>query len=418
MERKRKVIVVHPDKQHSFMTAKAVKDMGMLDKYITTVYDKKCSFTGLLTRFVKGTFGKKLKAHKTDLLEDSEVKLYSEFLSLCLFILVRIDKSKKIFTKIKILRDRAFNKKVASYIRKNNIDVVVSFDTLSADLYQQIEKKSLKTIKIIDMSAPYFPYMNDIFAKEAKQAGENSKLNEKGNKFLFDHWIEQSKIEIKKADAYLAASDFTATSLTEYGAEPGRIYKCIYGMNTGFFNGDLRKFDEKEDFKCIYVGNITEQKGCRYLFDVIKRSASDNIGFTLVGACDANVESNLSNCNFTGYILHGELKKRLLESDVMIFPSLADGFGFAVLEAMACGVVPICSKNAGVSSVIDEGESGFIISPDDTAEAYCKLIWLKNNKNELKRMSLNAINKAKSMTWENYYSDVQNALKSVLKLNP
>ncbi len=48
MENKPKVIVVHPDKQHSFMTAKAIKDMGVLDKYITTVYDKNASFTHIL----------------------------------------------------------------------------------------------------------------------------------------------------------------------------------------------------------------------------------------------------------------------------------------------------------------------------------------------------------------------------------
>ncbi|MBO5060344.1 MAG: glycosyltransferase family 4 protein [Clostridia bacterium] len=418
MENKPKVIVVHPDKQHSFMTAKAIKDMGVLDKYITTVYDKNASFTHILASLLKGNFRKKLKAHKSGLLEDSDVKQYAELTSLFLFILVRIDKTKRIYTMVKKMRDKAFNKKVVRYCRKNNIDAVISFDTLSAEIFTDIDKLGLKTKKIIDMSAPYFPYMSDIFAREAEAAGEKSKLYDELASELYEHWKAQSKQEIRLADAFLVASDFTKKSLVESGADSDKIYKCLYGMNTGFFNADERTQKEGNGLNCIYVGNITEQKGCRYLFEVIKKTQNTDIKFTLVGAYDAEnpmMKECREICEFTGYILAPELKKRLSESDVMIFPSLADGFGFAVLEAMACGVVPICSHNAGVSSVIDEGVSGFCIDAQSWEQALEKLMYLDENRDVLKTMSENAAAKAKSMTWESYYKDVQNAVRDIIK---
>ena len=54
MENKKKVILVHPDKQHSFQTAAVLLDMGVLDKYITTVYDKPGSLTHFVTKVTKG----------------------------------------------------------------------------------------------------------------------------------------------------------------------------------------------------------------------------------------------------------------------------------------------------------------------------------------------------------------------------
>ena len=101
-----------------------------------------------------------------------------------------------------------------------------------------------------------------------------------------------------------------------------------------------------------------------------------------------------------------KLKQILLSSDVMIFPSLADGFGFAVLEAMACGVVPICSRNAGISDIIENGKNGFVVDAANANAIFEKMLLLKKDCTLLHKLSKNAVESAAQMCWINYYASI------------
>jgi len=74
-----------------------------------------------------------------------------------------------------------------------------------------------------------------------------------------------------------------------------------------------------------------------------------------------------------------EQRKRYLErlqtSDIFVFPSIEDGFGFVVAEAMACGLPVITTKNTGASDLILPGENGEIVpirNPEAIAKAVLK----------------------------------------------
>lgn len=410
------VVLAHPDKQHSFKTAKALIDAGALKYYITTVYDKPKSLTHLFTKLTKGSFRKKLQAHRTNEIPDSQVKQYTELLSLFLFVLVRIDKSKKLYSKVKIFRDKVFNKKVARFCKKNKIDAVVSYDVVSAQLYKYLDGSEI--IKILDMSAPYFSYMCSIFEKEAEKF-PSSDLCKTLKAPLFEYWKKQSEEEIKAADVFLVASDFTKNSLILHGVSEEKIFKCVYGINHDFFNAQHRLAKTSDTLRCVYVGNVTEQKGCRYLFEAIKKIKAEGLDadFTIVGAynpADPLVAEVTGYCNFTGHILPDKLKTILLNSDVIIFPSLADGFGLSVTEAMACGVLPVVSKNAGVSDIIEDGKNGYLIDAMSSNSIYKILKELTSRLDISEPMRSLCIKTAETILWKNYNEDIKNMVDTVL----
>ena len=72
--------------------------------------------------------------------------------------------------------------------------------------------------------------------------------------------------------------------------------------------------------------------------------------------------------------------------DVIIFPSLSDGFGLSVIEAMSKKVVPIVSKNAGVSDIIINGVNGFTFEVGDNEMVVSKCRYLKDDKLALNSM--------------------------------
>lgn len=69
-----------------------------------------------------------------------------------------------------------------------------------------------------------------------------------------------------------------------------------------------------------------------------------------------------------------ELKKYFKASDIFIFPSLYDQFGYVVLEALSSGLPVVCSKNAGASSLIQDGKNGFVIDPNKEFSDEIKII--------------------------------------------
>ncbi len=417
MNKHHKIILVHPDKQHSFRTATALLNEDCLEKYITTVYNKPGSWTGLCTKLIRGAFKTKLQAHRSPDLPDEKVRQFTEFLSLILLVLARVDKSKKIYSVLKIYRDTVFNKKVARYCKKNCIDVVISFDVLSAQLYEELDRLGVRIVKILDMSAPYFPYMYNVFKQESQQCSV-SQLNKVLETRLFDYWHSQAEKEVVAADGFLAASDFTKKSLIESGVDANKVYKCTYGAELSFLEAPRPMRSENDRFHCIYVGNITEQKGCRYLLETIKAAENENITFSLAGAYSLDnpiVKECYQRANFLGYLSKPDLIKHLCNSQVMIFPSLSDGFGFAVLEAMSCGVVPICSANAGVSDLIKHNETGFVVDAMDSNAIYAHLMKLYSDPELLHQMSDAARKSLTGVTWDNYYQDVIRSLSDVLE---
>lgn len=62
---------------------------------------------------------------------------------------------------------------------------------------------------------------------------------------------------------------------------------------------------------------------------------------------------------------HSCLAPFLAGQDVFVFPTLEDGYGLVLPQAMACGLVPIVSENAGAAFLVENGMSGYVIPPGD-----------------------------------------------------
>ncbi len=82
--------------------------------------------------------------------------------------------------------------------------------------------------------------------------------------------------------------------------------------------------------------------------------------------------------SFPGFINHQHALSYIAGHDIMVMPSLVEeGFGVAALEALAVGVPVIASNSGGVSEIVDQNQSGFLVNPaniDELAEAMAKLI--------------------------------------------
>ena len=101
-------------------------------------------------------------------------------------------------------------------------------------------------------------------------------------------------------------------------------------------------------------------------------------------------------------------------ADVFVFPSLVEGFGMVLTEAMACGIPIITTPNTAGPDIITDGVEGFIIPVRDVEALKEKLEWCYEHPEELAEMGKAARKKAEQLTWNLYRQRLASKVQQVL----
>ena len=129
--------------------------------------------------------------------------------------------------------------------------------------------------------------------------------------------------------------------------------------------------------RVVTVGRLLVAKGVDLLLRAVARARAQGaaVTLTIVGEGDDEPrlralagELGLTDVEWRGFVEPSELPAQLARADAFAFPTLGDTFGIVLLEAAAAGLPLICSPHAGAASdLVEEGETGFVVEPRDTA---------------------------------------------------
>lgn len=183
---------------------------------------------------------------------------------------------------------------------------------------------------------------------------------------------------LKKADYIVAVSNAVRDSLVEAYKIPLNDIEVIYnGVDTGRFVARHIQ-NLKNSLKMIYVGRLIESKGVQTILRAMAMYESEaEIHLTVVGdgayrqalqklARDLGIEQKVE---FLGN--RNDVPELLTATDIFLHvPLLEEGFGITVIEAMACGLVCICSKSGALPEIIDNRCNGFLVDKGDAAGIY------------------------------------------------
>ena len=233
---------------------------------------------------------------------------------------------------------------------------------------------------------------------------------------------------LKNCAAWTANTETTAVNLDAKKEFLNKLTIIPMGINTSVFtknNKNVPHSTQRENFLILFVGRLIELKGVLLLIDAFKMLSEDDKNKSelwIIGEGDlrAEIEHQLHTHNLKERIkLLGEIENNSLpeyykKADVLVVPSLIEGQGVVILEAMASGTPVIASAVGGVVDVIKDGVNGILVQPGNSGELAKKLSFVIENKKDTEKLALNAFKTVNTRyEWRiiaNYFSGIYDSI--------
>jgi glycosyltransferase involved in cell wall biosynthesis len=147
--------------------------------------------------------------------------------------------------------------------------------------------------------------------------------------------------------------------------------------------------------RLLFVGRVVRQKGLDVLLDALSR-LPDTASFELTIIGDGPLRAELAaqaarlgldqRTHFVGWVGREDMPGALGRADVFVFPSRDEGMPNAVLEAMAAGLPVAATRISGNEELVADGETGFLVPPDDPAGLAAVLTRLVGDRSLCRRL--------------------------------
>jgi glycosyltransferase involved in cell wall biosynthesis len=208
----------------------------------------------------------------------------------------------------------------------------------------------------------------------------------------------------RAVDAVAAISVPVARALEAAGVSPDRVVIIPSGVDCERFRppgADERRIARErfgiasDEFAVGTVGALEERKGHRYLLEALAALGAEPGSPRVVcliagkGSLAGELSKIAERRAISGRVrMLGQVEDSshlLAALDVFVFPSLKEGLGVAMLEAMASGLAVVASASGGVTDVIEDGVSGLLVPPADS-HAIAKAISRLRDEQERRRL--------------------------------
>lgn len=218
--------------------------------------------------------------------------------------------------------------------------------------------------------------------------------------------LARKDAEIAAADRVVVASAFTRQTLTEAPEVKATVEVVPYGAPTVVAEGGgRRKRRAGEPLRVLFAGSLGQRKGLSYLLAAVA-SLGRHVKLTLLGQPTARNCAPLDTAMRTHRWIESLPNAGVLEEmgrqDVLVFPSLFEGFGLVLLEAMSRGVTVITTAHTAGPDILEDGVDGFLVPIRSAAAIAEKLEWLVREPARVAAMGEAARRKAAACTWAAY----------------
>ena len=212
---------------------------------------------------------------------------------------------------------------------------------------------------------------------------------EKNNKIF----MYLDKLLINNYDQIITISEFTKKELIKtFSFAENKIKVAYPGLNKMYKPGPknqklLKKNQIKNEKILLFLGGLKPRKNPLFLLDVFKKLNRKDI--VLIFAGEGSLKGSLQikakslgidgTVRFGGFIPEKDKTEHYNLADIVLLPSLKEGFGMIAAEAQACAKPVIVSDNSSLPEVINNNKTGFLAKTNDVGDWGKKITLLLDN---------------------------------------
>ena len=247
-------------------------------------------------------------------------------------------------------------------------ELVIGFATQALHTGQAVRRRGDSFV--LDRACPHVDFQQQLVQEEAAKTGAAFEAE--------PSWFRERQLaEYELADTILVPSRYTARTFPPH-LQPKLLLAPLLGRAQA--KGAIR-LERNTPFTVGVLGGNALRKGYLYLLQAWRQLNLPNARLLIRSSSDfsayprlAELLRDIPNVELIEYI--PDIAEFYQRCDLFVLPSMDDGFGMALFEAMANGVPSIATRNCGASELLTDGVDGLVIdagSVDQLAEAIASL---------------------------------------------
>jgi len=383
-----KAVTCHAGARDGYYLSSALNDVNSLEALVTDFYTP-----DILSHIIKGRHSAKLPSAKT--------------ISLRSNVLRQRVLGQSFLTTDKILSSKAFL--VARQTQSNLF--LTSYTAYEA--FKQAQVNCSEIGRLLFQIHPHPIAIRKILTEELKISPEAEfSILAEHEMQVSDDMLARLDGESQLADSIVVASSFTQKTLVESGIHSDKISVLPYGVDADRFPQKLIYSDCRRKLKILFLGQMVQRKGLSYLLKAVKALHTDNVELTIVGRGRIDEHLLKEYATFVDFniirgLSHEDLVKCFHDHDVMVLPSLIEGFGHVILEAMSAGLPVICTKNTAGPDLFLTGDEGIVVPIRDSEAISTCIEGFMGAKGKVEFMGRQAALTARDFTWKRHCDGIK-----------
>jgi len=263
----------------------------------------------------------------------------------------------------------------------------------------------------------HYRQMQNVFEPEVEK---HSELRQFFQSCHEPQWkLDLKDEELQRAEVIVVPTTMVRKSIEQFLPVQAKFVLAPYGADA---SAEVKQWTARElqgPLQMIFVGSLGPRKGLHILFEALSKIPAHLYRLTLVGRWEQGFREWLTqrypiDFEWTGPLTSREVHAAYRRSQVLVFPSLAEGYALVIPEAMASGIPVITTERTAGVDLIQHGVEGWLVPAGNGDALREQIEQVMANRASLPEVGAAARRVTEWLSWEHYRQVLRQGVSTAL----